>query len=240
MEHPEPVRWSSDSSAGDWIAAAVHPFGSDLGSYLPGGFPVYARVLHPAWRTGSGRPDKVRWAELAQAVPIGALTRFEELPRDPSEQLVAPAVGTLGRDELETLIELLDQHTTSPSACWFAVWAGYGWMTGHKALADLSYAPLPRRRSARAKIPPELPQLELPGRCYVLHHGPIVAAAALCDPPSSQSPNLWWPDDRAWCVASEIDFRSTYIGASAAAIDEILHDARIEAIPVRLGDRVTD
>ena len=25
-------------------------------------------------------------------------------------------------------------------------------------------------------------------------------------------PNLWWPDDRAWCVASEIDLDYTLVG----------------------------
>jgi hypothetical protein len=55
--------------------------------------------------------------------------------------------------------------------------------------------------------------------------------------PAEQSPSLWWPDDRAWCVASEIDFCSTYVGGSPALIERVLGDDRLEAIPVRLEDR---
>ena len=33
-----------------------------------------------------------------------------------------------------------------------------------------------------------------------------------------RSPNIWWPDDRAWCVVTEIDFTWSYIGGSSACI----------------------
>jgi hypothetical protein len=74
----------------------------------------------------------------------------------------------------------------------------------------------------------------------VLYRGAIGDAAAFSRPPAMQSPNLWWPDDRAWCVASEIDFRSTYVGGSRALIDRVFDDERFEALPARLTDRVTD
>lgn len=35
------------------------------------------------------------------------------------------------------------------------------------------------------------------------------------------TPSLWWPDDRTWCVATEIDFRWTYVGGSQVCINEI-------------------
>jgi hypothetical protein len=43
-------------------------------------------------------------------------------------------------------------------------------------------------------------------------------------------PNLWWPDDHAWCVASEIDFPYTYVGGSQELIDAILEDPAIESL----------
>jgi len=55
--------------------------------------------------------------------------------------------------------------------------------------------------------------------------------------PTNQSPNLWWPRDHAWCVASEIDFCSTYLGGSRALVERVLADESLEAIPVRLEDR---
>jgi hypothetical protein len=47
-----------------------------------------------------------------------------------------------------------------------------------------------------------------------------------------RSPNIWWPDDRAWCVATEIDLMSTFAGGSAACAEAILGDTRFESFPL--------
>jgi hypothetical protein len=54
-----------------------------------------------------------------------------------------------------------------------------------------------------------------------------------------QSPNIWWPDDQARCVATEIDFAWTYVGGSTAAIEAVLADPRLEALPARATHRFT-
>jgi hypothetical protein len=51
-------------------------------------------------------------------------------------------------------------------------------------------------------------------------------------------PNIWWPDDRAWCIASDIDLATTYVGASARCIERLLGADRLEVLPVSLDDRV--
>ena len=53
-----------------------------------------------------------------------------------------------------------------------------------------------------------------------------------------QSPNIWWPEDRAWCVATEIDSLDTYIGGSKACIERVLGRPDLEALPIGLGARV--
>jgi hypothetical protein len=152
-----------------------------------------------------------------------AKLRWHELaagPIDPAaryEALAAPGVqppftGTLDCDELRALVDLL-----APAECWFGVWAGFGWVPD----------------------PPPAPLLALPERPLLLYRGPVAAATALCDP-FEQSPTLWWPEDRAWCVASEVDFHSTYVAGPRPLIDRLLGDERIEALEVTAGDRVTD
>jgi hypothetical protein len=47
-----------------------------------------------------------------------------------------------------------------------------------------------------------------------------------------QSPNIWWPDDRAWCVATELDGYSSYVGGSRACIDSVLASPDVETIGV--------
>ncbi|MDH6678082.1 hypothetical protein M2284_002285 [Rhodococcus sp. LBL1] len=75
------------------------------------------------------------------------------------------------------------------------------------------------------------------GRHMVVLHGPIDAAEARFGTTphhrsGGYSANLWWPDDHTWCVATDIDHMSTYVGGSVACIDAILTDPRLEAFPV--------
>jgi hypothetical protein len=45
-----------------------------------------------------------------------------------------------------------------------------------------------------------------------------------------------WPDDRAWCVAAEIDLAWTYVGGSVTLINDVLASPRLEAQPASLDD----
>jgi hypothetical protein len=40
-------------------------------------------------------------------------------------------------------------------------------------------------------------------------------------------------------VASEVDLAWTYVGGSASAVDRLLGDARVEAVPAAAGDPLT-
>src|ERR1019366_924440 len=90
------------------------------------------------------------------------------------------------------------------------------------------------------------PTFELPNRKYHLMEGPIdgLLDDVVVDPfdrvleESAQSSNLSWPNDRTWLVATEIDFVSTYVGASRSCIDSILRCEDIEAAEVNPGDGV--
>jgi hypothetical protein len=122
-----------------------------------------------------------------------------------------PQEGTLYRPDTDVLVEVLAGHTTTPHRCWFCMWDGWG----------------PRSPG---------PRVQLPGRDYLLFVGPLAAVPSLVDAQEGRTPNLWWPDDHAWCVASEIDLPWTYVGGSAALIAGLLADARVEAQPASPGD----
>lgn len=68
-------------------------------------------------------------------------------------------------------------------------------------------------------------------RDYLLFTGPVTAATAFRNDPWFQSPNLWWPEDRAWFVATEIDGYSTYIGGEQACIDALVAHPHLEVLP---------
>lgn len=52
-------------------------------------------------------------------------------------------------------------------------------------------------------------------------------------------PSLMWPADRAWCVATEIDFDSTLVGGSRPLVEAILADPTFEAFEVGPDDDLT-
>lgn len=48
-------------------------------------------------------------------------------------------------------------------------------------------------------------------------------AAAACRAQGAHlSPSLWWPEDRAWVVASEVDSDATHLGGSRSLADDLL------------------
>ena len=78
-----------------------------------------------------------------------------------------------------------------------------------------------------------------PGTAAAALHRAATAATALCEP-FDQTPTLWWPATHSWCVASEIDFHSTYVGGPRGLVDRLVDDERIEALEVAIGAHVTD
>jgi hypothetical protein len=53
-----------------------------------------------------------------------------------------------------------------------------------------------------------------------------------------ESPNVFWPADHAWLVATETDLDSSYIGGSAALGRDLMADRRLETLPARATDPV--
>ncbi len=90
--------------------------------------------------------------------------------------------------------------------------------------------------------------LHLPHRDYILLTATL---AELADPAWPRTagigwqrdhgpmPALIWPDDHAWCVASEIDFDSTLVGGSRELVDAILADDAFESFEVGPDDDLT-
>jgi hypothetical protein len=66
------------------------------------------------------------------------------------------------------------------------------------------------------------PRLEAPSRRYLLYRGPLGAATAMRSGIAFHAPNLWWPQDRSWCVATDIDLPRTYVGGTEACVATLL------------------
>jgi hypothetical protein len=234
----------------DWIASRLHPFNAyDVGAVVPTGFAAYARILHPASRGA----QEVRWSEVAEwsGRVIHPEVQFHALvpPRPGFEPFMnPPRDGVLAEPQVHALAGLLSKHTATPNSCWFCLWEGQGylneggiielrfyrdslagrWARWRHEHVDVKFSrPKLQRIPAKRVIPN-------PQRSYMLFSGPITKAAGWQD-----GPNIWWPDDRAWCVASEIDLAYTFVGGSSELIEEILEHPALEALPSTVGDRIT-
>ncbi|WP_411110468.1 hypothetical protein [Streptomyces sp. c-19] len=214
-----PARWLTERRPG------YGEFGTVGGVAAPG-FAAYARVLHPA--ALDERP--VRWETVAAAYgrSVGELTDWHEVigvdrfyQNDEEYGLAGvwdehPAEGPTPGEVARELIPVLARHTDTPERCWFGLWHGYG------------------RREW-----PGIPTFPTPEREEILLSG---ALADVMSPPEAEPfdelPDLWWPQDRVWCVGGDVDLVSTYVCGSEDLIAELLATPGLEVHRVSSGDRV--
>ncbi len=198
------------SSCANYVAAVI-----------PRGFAAYARLLHPAYCASDGK--EMTWTQVAELVgkkphaqmQWGSIIGGDSRPKGVGE----PEVGRLPEQQARALVDILRSHTDTPGECYFALWEGWG----DTALAALRQHTAP---------------LQLYDRSYYLLRGNISEMANGLLPNISLPASIWWPADRSWCVATEIDLMWTYIGGAEDCIKEILSDSRLEAWPATLDHRV--
>jgi hypothetical protein len=165
-----------------------------------------------------------------------------------------PQSGNLASDQLSALCAVLAGHTRTMNACWFCLWEGYGWLRDNSAgwiftarqrgAESMPMPPAPLRPILPPRELLDAPGLHLPGRGYLLFNGPLDAAFELGWTMGEgtfvpQSPNLFWPQDHAWCVASEIDLFCTLVAGSETLAEALVADQRFEAWRVFPSDPVT-
>ena len=222
-----------DVAPGDWVVAGVHHFEYDVGSLVPVGFEAYARVFHPAARgrdlDDAGGTD-VRWSEVAAAngrsahplMQWGSITGGWEYLNGATQPGLwdrPPQDGSLPVRLATVLAGILGRHTSTPDGCWFAAWEGSG---------------------GAAWPSEDGPMLAMPQRAMGLFAGPLTAVTTSLDhPPFEQLASLWWPDDRAWCVATDTDLMSTYLGGSLACVTAVVASVDLEAALVSVDDKIS-
>jgi hypothetical protein len=218
-----PLQAAANSQPADWLVAGLRGFGESVLSLVPAGFSAYVRIFHPAQRRiGSREIAFVSWHEIAAAngKQAHAGMQFAGLTGSLSSDGVGqpgvfdhpPEFGSLPEELAVALAPVLAHNTATPDRCWFAIWEGFG------GLPD---------EALRA------PTFSAPHREYHLLRGPVdQLAEGAYDFLGQQSPNLCWPEDRSWCLATEIDLDTTYVGCEEACCEEILALSALEALAV--------
>lgn len=235
------MEWSSSAEPAAWIAPRLAPSRSGLvASVVPRGFEAYARLLHPVSRPSDNGHSLVRWQEVAEWSGIGlrpdsqwqdiALPEHRPSPPAPWDGH-PPEEGSLEEADLRALADAL-RRTTGSGRWWFAIWDGYGW-EDWEPIDPPARQPRPTRGPASVDqpVPDEVlagPRVEHPSRTYLLYSGTPEDTFVFVDI-ENQSPNLWWPDDQSWCVATEVDLHYTYIGGSSEVIHRLVTHPGLEA-----------
>jgi hypothetical protein len=211
-----------------------------------------ATTVAPAgWIRGACRGE---WGTVGALVPHG----YAAVVR-----VTAPGPGiddwwAAYRQLFATIAAVGERHTSSPDRAWFAVWEGHGFDTRATMVAwrepvDEATRQALRRRQAALREEDEhrnavvrrelaqIPRLLLPNRAYYLLRGPVAAATQMHDPGSPNEwrrPDLCWPDDRRWFVATDVDFWSVYVAGTDELVAEIARRVPTPASTVTLGDRL--
>ena len=230
-----------DTSEAQWFVAGLDPSWKTVGGLVPRGFEAYARILHPAWRVrreGDGLVrSPVRWSEVAElrgtvahrlmqwpqvwALPLFDHSAIAACTDAGLAPIQCPDEGLLPPQVARPLHEVLSAHAGAPGPCWFGVWIGfaYEYKDGIPATQRLSTG---YRDWDMFRAPLDALTLDF-----------FTTGDDFC-----QSANVAWADDRSWCLATDIDMKSTYVGGTKALIDAILRHEALEAYVANADDPV--
>lgn len=261
----KPFRPARSATGANWVGMALRrgAWGSVSG-VIPSGFEASAVVRHPAYRcvctdenlsafrSGRGHSVAIRWSDVAASnLPIvygralyeengvtrSRLTQYRRLAdgrwildklngedlvpliRSGDSWIGGPREGSLEPDLAGTLQGVLAMATGTPGSCWFGIWEGYGHLTESQRKAPALAAPHRRWRLFRAP-------LTAIGQSFFGNDIEHLYA------------NLVWPEDRSWCVATEINAEATYLGGREELIAEVIANADLEAERVSLDRRL--
>jgi hypothetical protein len=142
----------------------------------------------------------------------------QDSPWEVSETGEAPV------DAMRRALATLTAHTTTPASAYAAIWEG--WIGAESA--------------------PEAPRVWIPNRTMLLFAGPV---EALRDAPAlawygsaadvAQEPHLVWPEDRAWCLACEVDEEIEFtVGCSSEAFQALAEALPGDVRQVHYGEQV--
>jgi hypothetical protein len=161
----------------------------------------------------------VGWADLVTFGPPG-FEVYVRIALAAGSEVVASDEAPV--DPVRLALRTLAAHTSTPSKGYAAIWEGWG-----------SVAPAPR--APRVEIPNRA-MLLFTGRVEVLRDAPALAwygSAEAC----AQEPHLVWPEDRAWCLACEVDEEVEFSVGCSSDASQALARALPDAVrTVRYGE----
>jgi hypothetical protein len=195
----------TDLAPAAWLEPLLVPGSFEVRMTAPQGFDAYARIFFPF--VVADAADGADGQDGQEFITWRELARRNGRIAHALMEHETIAAGPDGGDA-GVLLPILTRHTSS-SEGWFLLWDGFGDLN-ERVFSDAG------------------PKVRHPTRSFFLLRGPLGAYDAFPDQPS-----YWWPDDRAWCVCTDVDFEWAYLAGAAACMDEVLAVAAIDAFGTR-------
>jgi hypothetical protein len=246
--------WSDQVRAADWIVDALSDDLASVAWLVPRTFPAVGRLLHPVVQVRNGLRVVIPWSEIAAEAgcELTSGTQFPALVDLADGQWTRhdqQFIGTLPPEEARVLVDILRRFTTTASRCWFGVSSEFGWNGYDYPLGGVPFEAESTALSPDAdgegtdsevdRVPYDKPVVQAPHRSFMLYPGAIDDALLLAERFEwAQVPNLWWPEDRAWCVRTDIDLDSTYIAGSDRLVDALIAEPGLEVLRATFDDEI--
>lgn len=218
------------------------------------GFEAYARLLHPL----DDHPGPLTWASVARANGriMHPSAQWDKISSPPGPlradnvnkgrgQPGSPDWGNLNAWALEALCAVLAGHTATPQTCYFAVWEGCGalgeprpgsFITSYRGPGPKPQPPGPA--PAEWQLDLTGPRFPMPSRnSFYLFEGHVGEAVRIGRWVhekwfTPKSPHFFWPADHAWCVGTEVDYDSTFIGGPRRLVNELCASEVLEVLHI--------
>jgi len=224
------LRPATDDRHAQWTLESLRP-PPGVAFRVPPGFDAIIRIHHDLQ---DGRP----WDTIED---VDDLRRATALPCPLPDDLKTVA-GELSDEQVDLLVPVLGRSTESATLIHFAQWMGWGDLERGSRTSIMRHATeAARRENDRMNAERELaaepiyafveqcPQIDWwGGRTMFLFDGPIEAVRTVGFEFVAEEggvlrrcPQWWWPSDRSWFVASEIDDPCTYVSGTKELIREI-------------------
>jgi hypothetical protein len=225
----DPVRWLRDTSPAAWATSLLDESFDQVSALVPGGYEAYARLVHPPQ---SG--PRVGTLPIAERRFLIDILRAETTTPARCWFCVAE---TRGLDD-----QGVAERVRLPSG-------GPRYLL-HAGPIEMALAS-PPEKTVRLVIKKDATLAEI-GEDLKAQAGPQygflfpkdATAAELAEALNGaswsvlaeQSPGLWWPDDRAWFVATGGDLTSSYVGGSRRLVDRLKAEPKLQAFVANLTD----
>jgi hypothetical protein len=250
--------------AGAWVKPRLGGEFAAVTCNVPEGFEAYARIFHPAadrdWKPvswtdvasvfGTTPHREMQWHAILGFAHSGRLRSSYDADTVVGSQWGGhdPPTGAMNLETLDSLCEVLADHTEDPGNCFFGLCTIELWeesFTPEELNMPLLQLPLGRDHIVLAGPLSAVDQLENddsanpgPSRAhgrFVAYPSSVAGESAKSPPNSAElphlraAPNLIWPADHTWLVASEVDFDSTLVGGRRGLIEAIVESPELEA-----------